>query len=191
MQISFHKGSRISVTLHKENNSRCCMTFPLGAACTSHTHPYIYPSLHVRAREGNREPGETMEGRSAPRGTFTFLDTNITSLLSPLAATLPSSSLKNLLQMSQSWSLRWKAAGRLQFMLDYGSPWWWWGWQGPWCRAAWAWVQWDPARAELMQMPQLKPRRVTEAGEAAEKSLGVAVSPVVIWRQQWELFWCL
>lgn len=75
------------------------MTFLLGVACPSHIHLYICPSLHVsaavgRAREGNREPGETMEGRSGPRGTFTLFDTNITSLLSVLAATPHSSALK-------------------------------------------------------------------------------------------------
>lgn len=99
MQISFHKGSRISATLHKANSSRSYMTFLLGATCTFHIHLYVCPRLYVstavgRAVEGNREPGETMEGRAGPRGTFTFFDTNITSLLSALAATPHSSSLK-------------------------------------------------------------------------------------------------
>lgn len=43
-----------------------------------------------------------MEGKAGPRGTFTFFDTNITSLLSALAATSHSSSLKTSFKLAKA-----------------------------------------------------------------------------------------
>lgn len=172
--------------------------------CTSHIHLYICPSLHVgtavreqgretKSQETPQKAGEDQEESSLC--SINLPDTNITSLLSALAAIPHSSPLNTPFELGKRPSGKAGAWGKKQWV-DFSSCWTivacggsgdggsghggghHTGLPEPGCCG----ITGAPVgRAGLAQTPKLKPRRVTRSGETTGEASGGTGLPCHGW----------
>lgn len=95
IQVSFQEESRIHIILHRENNSRYCMTF-FQERCVLHTNASVLASVCMWVQLWGSQGGKgraRREGRAAPQGLFLLQPPYLTlkSLALPAWAAIPHS----------------------------------------------------------------------------------------------------